>query len=105
MNAAVPPPGTPCRRLPLPVVMFAAVSLLNEVSAQMVAPLIPILIASVLAAGPVAVGAVGGFADAVAAFLKLWSGRHADVRPRNFQFRQFNWPEVRAAGRSPEVNL
>ena len=62
--------------------MFAAVSLLNEVSAQMVAPLIPILIASVLAAGPVAVGAVEGFADAVAAFLKLWSGRHADVRPQ-----------------------
>ncbi len=62
--------------------MFAAVSLLNEVSAQMVAPLIPILIASVLAAGPVVVGAVEGFADAVAAFLKLWSGRHADVRPQ-----------------------
>ena len=62
--------------------MFAVVSLLNEVSAQMVAPLIPILLASVLAAGPVAIGAVEGIADAVAAFLKLWSGRHADVRPQ-----------------------
>lgn len=61
--------------------MFAGVSLLNEVSAQMVAPLIPILIGSVLAAGPIALGAVEGAADAVAAFLKLWSGRHADVRP------------------------
>ena len=69
------------RKLPLPVLMFAVVSLLNEVSAQMVAPLIPILLASVLAAGPVAIGAVEGIADAVAAFLKLWSGRHADVRP------------------------
>lgn len=75
--------GTERRRgLPLPVVMVAAVSLLNEVSAQMVAPLIPILLASVLAAGPVALGAVEGFADAVAAFLKMWSGRHADVRPQ-----------------------
>lgn len=75
--------GTDLRRkLPLPVVMFAAVSLLNEVSAQMVAPLIPILLASVLAAGPIALGAVEGFADAVAALLKLWSGRHADVHPR-----------------------
>ena len=37
--------------LPLAIVLFAAVSLLNEVSAQMVAPLILILIASVLAAG------------------------------------------------------
>ena len=35
-------------RLPLPVVMFAAVSLLNEISAQMVAPLIPILLVAVL---------------------------------------------------------
>ena len=62
--------------------MFAAVSLLNEVSAQMVAPLVPILLASVLAAGPMAIGAVEGIADAAAAFLKLWSGRHADVRPQ-----------------------
>ena len=69
------------RRLPLPVVMFAAVSLLNEISAQMVAPLIPIFIATVLSAGPIAVGAVEGCADAVAAFLKLWSGRRADARP------------------------
>lgn len=70
------------RKLSTPVVMFAAVSLLNEVSAQMVAPLIPILLASVLAAGPMAIGAVEGVADAAAALLKLWSGRHADVRPQ-----------------------
>lgn len=70
------------RKLSRPVVMFAAVSLLNEVSAQMVAPLIPILLASILAAGPVAIGAVEDIADAVSAFLKLWSGRHADVRPQ-----------------------
>lgn len=71
------------RKLPPAVTMFAAVSLLNEISAQMVAPLIPILIASVLAAGPVALGAIEGFADAVSAFLKLWSGRNADVRPHH----------------------
>jgi hypothetical protein len=70
------------RKLPPPVMLFAAVSLLNEVSAQMVAPLIPILIAAVLSAGPVAIGAVEGVADAIAAFLKLWSGRHADVQPQ-----------------------
>lgn len=69
------------RKLPLPVILFAAVSFLNEVSAQMVAPLIPILIAAVLSAGPMAIGVVEGVADAIAAFLKLWSGRHADVRP------------------------
>ncbi len=83
-----PPPGMEPqpvavrRKLPLPVVMFGVVSLLNEVSAQMVAPLIPILVVSVLAAGPVAIGAVEGIANAMAAFLRLWSGRHADMRPQ-----------------------
>ena len=69
-------------QMPKPVLMFAAVSFLNEVSAQMVTPLIPILLASVLAAGPIALGLVEGFADAVAAMLKLWSGRRADVHPQ-----------------------
>lgn len=70
-------------RLPSAVLLFAAASFLNEVSAQMVVPLIPILLASVLAAGPIALGAVEGFADAVAAMLKLWSGRRADIHPQH----------------------
>lgn len=75
------PVNTARQRLPTAVVMFAGVSLLNEISAQMVAPLIPILLAGVLSAGPVALGAVEGIADAVASLLKLWSGRRAGVRP------------------------
>lgn len=75
-------PPTTVRRLPRTVWLLAGVSLLNEISAQMVAPLIPILLASVLAAGPVAIGLVEGMADAVAAFVKVWSGRQADLRPR-----------------------
>ncbi len=78
----MPKACTTPQRLPLPVLMFAWVSLLNEVSAQMVAPLIPVLLATALAAGPVAIGLVEGGADAVAAFIKLWSGRHADLYPR-----------------------
>ncbi len=69
------------RRLPPVVLLLAAVSFLNEISAQMVTPLIPVLLTSVLAAGPIALGLVEGCADAVAAFIKLWSGRRADVRP------------------------
>lgn len=65
-----------------PVLIFASVSFLNEVSAQMVAPLIPILLASVLAAGPIVLGLVEGLADAVAAMLKLWAGRRADIKPQ-----------------------
>ena len=38
-------------RLPLPVVLFVAASLLNEISAQMVATLISILLAAALSVG------------------------------------------------------
>ncbi|MBI3371308.1 MAG: MFS transporter [Betaproteobacteria bacterium] len=44
----------------------------------MVTPLIPILVAGTLAAGPLALGVIEGTADAVAAFLRLWAGRHSD---------------------------
>jgi len=43
-----------------------------------VTPFIPILIATVLGAGPVILGLVEGVADAVASFLKLWAGRYSD---------------------------
>lgn len=103
----------PGRRLPLSVLLFAAVSLLNEISAQMVTPLIPILLASVLAAGRVALGLVEGCADAVAAFLKLWSGRHADIRPERrkamvlagYALAVFSRPLLALAGSWPGVVL
>ena len=45
----------------------------------MVTPLIPVLLAAVLGAGPVVLGAIEGLADAVAAALKLWAGRRSDL--------------------------
>lgn len=66
----------------LQVLMLAWASLLNEVPAPMVASLIPVLLATELAAGPVAIVLAGGAAEAVAAFVKLWSGCHALRRPR-----------------------
>jgi MFS family permease len=65
-------------RLPRTVIVLGIVSLFNDLASEMVVPLIPILLASVLAAGPAALGLVEGVADAVAAFLKLWSGRRSD---------------------------
>jgi len=67
-------------KLPVPAILFGGISLLNEISAQMVAPLLPILLTAILGAGPVALGIVEGGADAVAAFMKLWIGRRADNR-------------------------
>lgn len=66
-------------RLPRTIIVLGIVSLFNDLASEMVVPLIPILLASVLAAGPAALGLVEGVADAVAAFLKLWSGRRSDL--------------------------
>ncbi|MBA2690613.1 MAG: MFS transporter [Burkholderiales bacterium] len=65
-------------KLPRTVVLLGLVSFFNDLASDMVIPLIPILLASVLAVGPMALGVIEGFADAVASFLKLWSGRHSD---------------------------
>jgi len=66
-------------KLPQAVIVLGLVSFFNDVASDMVIPLIPILLASVLASGPIALGLIEGIADALASFLKLWSGRHTDV--------------------------
>lgn len=63
--------------LPRSVIVLGWVSFLNDLASEMVTPLIPILLAG-LAAGPVALGAIEGCADAVAAFFRLWAGRNSD---------------------------
>ena len=67
------------RSLPRTVIILSVVSFLNDMASDMVIPLLPILLATVLAAGPVALGLIEGVADAVASFLKLWAGRHSDA--------------------------
>ena len=69
-------------KLPNSVIVLGLVSFLNELSSQVVAPLLPLLLATVLGAGPVALGLIEGFADAVASLLKLWAGRRSDVLGR-----------------------
>ncbi|MDH5551803.1 MAG: MFS transporter [Nitrosomonas sp.] len=65
--------------LPKTVIVLGFVSFFNDFASDIVIPLIPILLATVLAAGPVALGLIEGVAEAIASFLKLWSGRHSDV--------------------------
>lgn len=71
-----PPPR---KKLPRTVVVLGLVSFFNDFASDIVIPLIPILLATVLAAGPLALGLIEGVAEAVASLLKLWSGRHSDV--------------------------
>ena len=71
--------ATPSNRLPRTVIFLGFVSFFNDFASDIVVPLIPILLATVLAAGPIALGVIEGVADALACFLKLWAGRHSDV--------------------------
>lgn len=68
------------RKLSGTVIAIGLVSFLNDLASEMVTPFIPILVATVLGAGPVILGLVEGVADAAASFLKLWAGRYSDVR-------------------------
>ena len=54
------------------------VSLLTDTSSEMIAPLLPVFLTTVLGAGPLALGWVEGVAGAVASVLKLLSGRWSD---------------------------
>jgi MFS family permease len=64
------------------VVIIGFVSLLNDFASEMVVPLIPLLLATVLAAGPIALGLIEGVADTASNLLKLWAGRHSDLYGR-----------------------
>lgn len=64
--------------LPRTVIVLGLVSFLNDTASEMITPLLPLFLTSVLGAGPAAVGLVEGVAEATASLLKLLSGRLAD---------------------------
>ncbi len=76
---ALPQQPVPRKKLPRTVIVLGLVSFFNDFASDIVVPLIPILLATVLAAGPIALGLIEGVADAVASLLKLWAGRHSDI--------------------------
>jgi Na+/melibiose symporter-like transporter len=65
------------------VLTLGLVSFLTDVSSEMIYPLLPLFLASVLGAGPAFLGIIEGVAESTAAFLKLVSGVWSDrVRQR-----------------------
>lgn len=65
-------------RLPRTVVVLGVVSLLTDVSSDMIFPLLPAFLAARLPAAPLLLGAMEGVADLVSALLKYQSGLWAD---------------------------
>jgi MFS family permease len=68
------------RRVPLPrtVLALTAVSLLTDASSEMIYPLLPLFLSSVLGASATVLGAIEGAAESVASLLKLGSGVWSD---------------------------
>jgi MFS family permease len=65
------------------VVTLGAVSLLTDVASEMIYPLLPLFLTTVLMAGPATLGAIEGVAESTAALVKLAAGLRSDrVRRR-----------------------
>lgn len=79
--APTEPPAEPAR-LPRTVVWFGVVSFLTDASGEMIYPLVPLFLTSVLGGTIAFVGIIEGVAEATAALFKLVSGRIADRVPR-----------------------
>lgn len=62
------------KALPKTVWLIGLISLVNDSSSEMLYPLIPLYLSSVLMAGPRALGLIEGIAEATASLLKLFSG-------------------------------
>lgn len=65
---------TSLRTLPRTVWLIGLISLVNDAASEMLYPLIPLYLSSVLMAGPRALGLIEGVAEATASLLKLFSG-------------------------------
>ncbi|MEA2236155.1 MAG: hypothetical protein QOC81_879 [Thermoanaerobaculia bacterium] len=69
-------------RLKPQVRLLAFVSLLNDSASEMIYPLLPVFLTSVLGATPVTIGIIEGAADGLASILKLIAGTISDRLPR-----------------------
>lgn len=78
-------PGEPGARfaralgVPRIVILLGVVSFLNDLSGEMVTPLLPLFLVGALAAPVAVVGLVEGAADSTTALLKLWVGHRSDA--------------------------
>jgi MFS family permease len=65
---------TTLRSLPATVWLLSFISFLNDTASDMIYPLVPLYLSSVLMAGPRALGLIEGVAEATGSLLKLFSG-------------------------------
>ena len=64
--------------LPRNVKLLGAASLLNDIASEMIFPLLPQFLLTVLGGNRFYLGIIEGVADSVSSLLKLWSGAWSD---------------------------
>ncbi|MFG6485178.1 MFS transporter [Roseateles sp. BYS78W] len=70
-------------QLPRSVWLLGLVSLANDSASELVYPLVPLYLGSVLMAGPRVLGLIEGIAEALSSLLKLWAGVMVDRSGRS----------------------
>jgi MFS family permease len=85
--AAASPPET----LPRNVKVLGLASLLNDTASEMIYPVLPHFLLTVLLGNRFHLGVIEGVADAVASFVKLWSGGRSDQAGRRKSFIVFGY--------------
>jgi MFS family permease len=73
-------------KIPTPVILLGLAALLNDVSSDIIYPLLPIFLSTQLGASAFVVGMIEGLADALASILKLGAGWWSDRTPRRKPF-------------------
>src|SRR5947209_20418923 len=83
--------GLPTMPLPRNVKVLGLASLLNDVASEMIFPLLPDFLLTVLGGNRLTLGVIEGAADSAASLLKLWSGGRSDRAGRRKGFVLFGY--------------
>ena len=92
-SPAEPPRETvpPNRALPRNVRILGLASLLNDTASEMIFPLLPSFLLTILGGNRFYLGVIEGVADSVASLLKLWSGGRSDQAGKRKSFVLFGY--------------
>jgi MFS family permease len=88
---SLPPDAAQSNALPANVKLLGLTSLLNDISSEMIFPLLPQFVVGVLGGTPENLGQIEGVADTVASLLKLFSGGWSDRAGRRRGFVIFGY--------------
>jgi len=77
-EAPLPPENGANRDLPANVVALGVVSLLTDISSEMIIPVLPLFITATLGASVASLGVIEGVAECTASVLRIWTGWISD---------------------------